>query len=113
MKQLTIKSSRGLSMVSKVLETKLRNKVAIFEDYEVKNQEWLKGIINRIVIRSKYHMLTKSVIDYVWEVIDEYEAKYDTHCICATIQTAPYLTNDGSDWLHEPTIEITLRVKEA
>ena len=100
-------------MVSKLLEEKLRNKVAFFGGYEVKNQEWLKGIINRIVIRSEYHMLTKSVIDSAWEVINEYEAKYDSHCICATIQTAPYLTKDGNDWLHEPTIEITVRVKEA
>ena len=98
-------------MVSNLVNEKVINKVAIYSDYNVKLQEVIKGEINRVVIRSNWHIITKTIIDSVWEVVDEYSKKYDNNCIYATIQSAPYLTKSG-DFLHEPTIEITIRVAQ-
>ena len=113
MKKLAvIKSERGLNMVTKIMAEKLLNKIAIFRGYQVKTEDYVDGKINHIVICSDSHMLTKSVIDVAWEVIDEYEAKYESMCICATIQTRPYLTKDGKYELHMPVIEVSVRIYE-
>lgn len=112
MKKLAvIKSERAMNQVTKIMVKKLRNKVAIYHSYEVSVEEYLKGRINHIVIKSKSHMLTKVACDSAWEVIDEYEAKYG-QCIYGTIQTRPYYTSDGKYELHQPVIEIGVRVYE-
>lgn len=112
-KQAVIKSERSLNMVTNLYAKKIANSISCFSYYQVKKEECVKGSINHIVILSEEsHMLTKSVIDSVWEVVDEMEKKYDSYCVCATIQTRPYLTKDGSTFLHQPVIEIIVRVKE-
>lgn len=113
MKKLAvIKSERAMNQVTKIMVNKLRNKVEIFKNYEVSVEEYLKGRINHIVIKADSHMLTKTVCDVAWEVINEYEEKYEAMCICGTIQTRPYYTEDGKYELHQPVIEISVRVSK-
>lgn len=111
MKKSRINSERSLKQVTSLFAKKLVNKVAIFEYYHVETEEWVKGSINHVVIWGDSHMLTKAVIDTAWEIIDEYEEKYESMCICGTIQTKPYLTKDGYT-LHMPVIEICVRIWE-
>ena len=113
MKKLAvIKSERGLKMVTNLIAKKVSNKIAFADSYHVEVEEYLKGRINHVVIKADHHMLFKCVIDSIWEVVDEYEAKYDSHFICALITTRPYLTTDGKDWLHMPVVEIGVRIKD-
>ena len=112
MKNLAIiKNARSLKRVANLIESKVRGHVACLSDYSVKSQEWVEGSIYRIIVTSNYHILTKTAIDLVWEIIDEYEKKYNSDCVYGTIQSAPYLTK-SREWLHQPTIEIIVRVKE-
>ena len=112
-KQAVIKSERSLNMVTNLYVKKVANKIGYLSYYQVKKEDCVKGSINHIIILSEEsHMLTKTAIDSVWEVVDEMEKKYDSDCVCATIQTRPYLTKDGSTFLHQPVIEIMVRVKE-
>ena len=91
---------------------KLTNAVGIFDYYHVDKEDYLKGKINHIVIWADSHMLTKTAIDRAFEVIDEYEEKYDSMCISGTIQTRPYLMSDGVTFLHMPVIEVSVRIYE-
>ena len=111
MKKSRINSERSLKMVTNLLAKKLVKKVEIFKNYHVETEEWVKGYLNHIVIWGDSRMLKKSVIDTAWEIIDEYEEKYESMCICGTIQTKPYLLEDGYT-LHMPIIEICVRVWE-
>lgn len=106
-----IKNVRSLKRVTNLIESKVRGHVAYLSNHNVKSEEWVEGSTYRIIVTNDYHIITKTVIDEVWEVINEYEKKYDSDCVYGTIQTAPYLTKSG-DFLHEPTIEIIVRIKE-
>lgn len=114
MKKLSvIKSAKSLNMVTNLYAKKITNVISYLSNYQVKTEDCIKGKINHIIVLSEEsRMLTKPAIDSVWGVVDELEKKYDKDCICATIQTRPYLTKDGSTFLHQPVIEIMVRVKE-
>lgn len=110
-KKAVIKSEKSLSLITGLIKKKVYNKVfSIYGDaYSVNTEEVIKGQLNRIIVSSRYHMLTKSAMDSVWEIIDEYENKYD-NCVFGIIDTRPYLDSNGEIWLHEPVIEITVRI---
>ena len=91
---------------------KLNNAVGIYGNYHVDQEDYLKGKINHIVIWADSRMLTKPAIDTAFEVIDKYQEKYESMCICGTIQTRPYLMSDGVTFLHMPVIEVGVRIYE-
>lgn len=113
-KQLVIKSERGLNIVTNLIAKKLSNKLsAIWDDtYTVSVQDEIFGKSMQIIITPSHHMIFKCFIDTVWEIIDEYEKKYNHNCITPLITTRPYLANDNRTWLHTPVVEINLRVME-
>lgn len=112
-KKAVIKSEKSLSLITGLIKKKVYNKVfSIYGDtYFVNTEEVIKGQINRIIVSSRYHMLTKLAMDSVWEIIDEYENKYD-NCVFGLIDTRPYFVSDNEIWLHEPVVEITVRIYE-
>ena len=87
-------------------------KIAFYGDAHVNVEKYLKGKINHIVVWFDHGMLCFAGLDSVREITDAMEQKYDRECVCTTIQTRPYLTQDGKYWLHRPVVEISLRVKE-
>lgn len=52
-------------------------------------------------------ILSFAEIDEVREVVDKFKNKY--HGICYYMDVAPYLAQDGETWLHQPTMEISVR----
>lgn len=104
--QLTIKSKRGLAMVTKLVKAKIDGAMSIYNGYTVEVNEWLKGSINHIIVKSDTHMITLPVLETLMETVKEYRAKYVVTSFCATLQAGQYLCQN--EWLSEPVFEISI-----
>ena len=94
-------------MIANNLHKKVAKEIEFYySGFEVSIEEYLKGEIYHIIVKSKCHILTKPVIDNAWNVVNMYSKKYKD--IFAIIDTQPYLTNNNI-FLHEPVIRITVK----
>ena len=112
-KQFVIKSERVLNQITHLIYKKVYNKTFSIwqDDYKVEVLNLVKGNLSQIIVYSDYRLISKCVIDTVWEVISEYENKYGD-CVYGLIGSRPYLCKDNTTWLTMPVIEITVRAKE-
>jgi hypothetical protein len=107
-KQLTIKSKKGLAMVTKLVKAKIDGAMSMYTGYTVELDEWLKGSINHINIKGDAHMITLPVLETLMKTVKEYREKYEVTSFCATLQAGQYLCHDA--WLSEPIFEITISI---
>lgn len=112
MKKLVIKSQRGKNMVANLLAKKVRGAVSLFSEAPTVEVKEECDSYTTISIYNKHsHMLTFPEIDVVRAAVDQYKDKYELGSIGYTMQTKPYLSQNGKYFLHMPVMKITVRWK--
>ena len=107
MAKQVIKSERALKMIANNLHKKVVKEIEpYYSGYDVSIEEYLKGEIYQIIVKSENHILTKEIIDEAWNVANMYSKKYKD--IYAYIDTKPYLTNNHI-FIYKPVIIITVK----
>lgn len=107
-KQHIIASASAHTRITNLVVSKIKGSVSIFSDTPTVEVESKTSYYQNIVVKNEQtHMLTFAEIDRVREAVDGYCKKY--RGMFYTMQTRPYLSKDGSTWLHMPVMEICIR----
>ena len=108
MKQQVLSSASSHTRITNLIASKLRGAVSIFSYSPTVEVEPKTSYYQTIVVKNEHtHMITFAELDCVRGILDEYCKKYKG--MFYTMQTRPYLSKDGSIWLHMPVIEIKIR----
>ena len=109
MKKLVIKTKAGKNRVANIIAKEIRGAVSFFSDAPtVKVKETCDMYTTISIYNEHSHMLTFCEIDEVRHAVDQYKNKYEYGTIGYTMQTKPYLSQDGRYFLHMPVMEISV-----
>lgn len=110
MKTSVITSTSAQTRVANLIVASINNAVSLFSDAPVaKIDSVASGSYYKVIVveNKKSSMLTFAEIDTIRAAADVFCKKYKG--MYYTMQTRPYLAQDGSTWLHRPVFEVCVR----